>query len=141
MDYLTTQWRRNLGIRVDWKTLEWNAFFERLETDTPHIFLNIWVNDYPDPDNFLRENDAVRWGQWRDETYQGLVETARRVPDQQARMEMYQQADRRLIETAVIMPLYYLRSHFLVKPWVKRLPTSAAEWWYWKDVVIEHPAK
>ena len=52
-------------------------------------------------------------------------------------MEMYREADKLLVEAAVIMPFTYWRSHFLLKPWVKKYPTSAAEWWYLKDVVIE----
>jgi ABC-type oligopeptide transport system substrate-binding subunit len=103
----------------------------------PQIFLTVWQDDYPDPDNFLRDNEAVGWTNWQDRTYQRLVERARQITDQQERIELYHQADELLVKAAAIMPFYYLRSHFLVKPWIKRLPTSAAEWWYWKDVVIE----
>ena len=42
-----------------------------------------------------------------------------------------------LVEEAAIVPLGYVRLHLLVKPWVKRFPTSAMKQWFWKDVVIE----
>ncbi|MDQ1401607.1 MAG: hypothetical protein QOK20_3539, partial [Acidimicrobiaceae bacterium] len=31
----------------------------------------------------------------------------------------------------------YDRFQFLVRPWVRRFPTSAQSWWFWKDVIIE----
>ena len=75
--------------------------------------------------------------QWQNETYDRLVEEARRVTDQGERMEMYQEADRILVEEAAIMPWAYGRSHWLVKPWVRRWPTSRTKFWFWKDVIID----
>jgi ABC-type oligopeptide transport system substrate-binding subunit len=56
---------------------------------------------------------------------------------QELRNEMYQEADRILVEEAVIMPLAYGGSHLLVKPWVRRFPASATRFWFWKDVIID----
>ena len=52
-------------------------------------------------------------------------------------MKLYGQADRILVEEAALLPLFYYRSHLLVKSWVTRYPTSAIKEWFWKDVVIE----
>ena len=52
-------------------------------------------------------------------------------------MELYQQADRMIVEAAVVLPLIYSRRHKLLKPWVKRYPASALEDWFWKDVILE----
>ncbi|MBN1810663.1 MAG: AAA family ATPase, partial [Anaerolineae bacterium] len=135
--YLVSQWEEGLGVSVSWKPVEWSVFLDRLEHDPPHVFLSTWVSDFPDPDSYLRVCDAIRWVRWQDKTYQELVEGARQVTGQQERMAMYRQADRMLVEQAVIAPLVYWRSHMLVKPWVRRFPISAIKWWYWKDVVIE----
>jgi dipeptide transport system substrate-binding protein len=71
---------------------------------------------------------------WRNETYDGLVERARRLTDQAERMRLYQQADRILVEEVPILPLSYERIPLLVKPWVRRFTDWTA---WWKDVVIE----
>ena len=57
--------------------------------------------------------------------------------DQAERMRMYEEADRILVEEAPILPLHYGRSHVLVKPWVRKHPTSPQKLWFWKDVIIE----
>lgn len=136
LDYIATQWRDNLGVDVAWATVEWAGFFDRFEREPPNVFFFNWYADYPDPDNFLRGCAVVRWTRWQNETYWRVVEEACRTTDPRKRMEMYHQADKMLIESAVILPLSYWRTHLLVKPWIK-LPSSAVKWWYWKDVVIE----
>jgi oligopeptide transport system substrate-binding protein len=135
--YLVPQWRENLGVEITCKAMEWTAFVGRLEGGPPGIFLGTWYADYPDPDSFLRVCDAIRWTRCQNETFHGLVDKARHVTDQQERIKMYCQADRILAEEAVLMPFAYLRTHLLVKPWVRQLPTSAIKWWYWQDVIVE----
>ena len=99
--------------------------------------LQAWVADYPDPDNFLRVNSIRGETGWQNQAYDRLIEEARQLTDQGERMRLYQAADRILVEEAVVVPLLYFRSHMLLKPWVKRYPTSADSQWIWKDVIIE----
>jgi oligopeptide transport system substrate-binding protein len=136
-EYLQAQWREDLGIKTTWEAMEWAKYLDGLEREPPHIFLSGWVADYPDPDNFLRAGPVRRQTRWRNEAYDRLVEEARRVTDQGERMKLYGQADRILVEEAAIVPLTYERLHLLVKPWVRRYPTSAIKYWFWKDVIIE----
>jgi ABC-type oligopeptide transport system substrate-binding subunit len=136
-EYLQAQWRENLGVEITWETMEGGMFLDRLHGEPPHVFFLAWRADYPDPDNFLRVHPFLRSTRWRNEVYERLVEEARRVADQGKRMRMYQKADRILIGQAAIMPLAYGRVHLLVKPWVRKFPTSAISQWFWKDVIIE----
>jgi ABC-type oligopeptide transport system substrate-binding subunit len=57
--------------------------------------------------------------------------------DPEERMKWYRQADRILIEEAVIMPTHYGIASVLVKPWVKKPPAAPFGLWFWKDVIIE----
>jgi len=135
--YLQAQWGENLRVETTWETIGWAEFVDRLDKAPPHMFLFAWGADYPDPDNFLGVCDAVGRTGWRNKAYDRLVEEARQVTDQGERMKMYAEADRLLIAQAAIMPFTYGRLHLLVKPWVRKFPTSAIKWWFWKDVVIE----
>jgi ABC-type oligopeptide transport system substrate-binding subunit len=136
-EYLQAQWRENLGVEIAWKTMEIGALINRLDREPSHLFLKGWLADYPDPDNFLRVCPDRRRTQWWNEVYNRLVEEARRITDQEERLTMYQQADSILVEEAAIMPLSYERLNLLVKPWVRKYPTSAISGWFWKDVIIE----
>ncbi|MGB3904648.1 MAG: ABC transporter substrate-binding protein [Anaerolineae bacterium] len=137
LEHLEAQWQENLGVRVAWKTMEWDPYLSRLARRAPHLWLLRWLADYPDPDSFLRASWWRVSTTWQNETYERLVEGARRLEDQEERMKMYQQADRTLVEEAPLLLLYYGRFHLLVKPWVRKYPTSLVNQWFWKDVIIE----
>jgi oligopeptide transport system substrate-binding protein len=134
---LQAQWRENLGVGFRWELLEYGAYYDRLDIEPPPIFLSGWLADYPDPDDFLRASPHRSHTRLQDETYTGLVRQARRVTDQATRMKLYRQADKILVEHAVIIPLTYGRLHLLVKPWVRKLPMSPVKAWFWKDVILD----
>jgi ABC-type oligopeptide transport system substrate-binding subunit len=134
---LQGQWQENLGVTITWQAVEWADYLDRINRRPPHLFLWAWVADYPDPDNFLRVSPFRDQTRWQNEAYDGLVEQARQVMDQEERLRLYKQADRMLIGEAAILPLVYHRSHLLMKPWVIRAPISSMAYWFWKDVVIE----
>jgi oligopeptide transport system substrate-binding protein len=136
---LKDQWLENLGIVVNCRSMEWERFLEQLASPSSNMwFMGIQV-DYPDPDYILR----VVWSmtnaeyRWQNTTYEKLVNNALHLMDQEKRIELYQQADRILVEEAPILPLEYGRINILVKPWVKNLIYSPMNPPFWKDIVIE----
>jgi oligopeptide transport system substrate-binding protein len=137
IECLQVQWLENLGVETTWRTAEFREFLDRLYRERPHMGFGGWVADYADPDSFLSVGLQWQWTGWRNEAYDRLVEGARRVMDQGERMRMYQQADRILVEEAPVLPLLYGRLHRLVKPWVRKFPTSPMRTWFWKNVLIE----
>jgi ABC-type transport system substrate-binding protein len=110
----------------------------RLE-DRPHTFSVFQAPDYPDPDSILTADILCDWTGWSNEAYTRLVEEARHTFDQGQRMKLYKEADRILIEEAVVVPTEYGGHSWLLKPWVTRFPNSPlpAKSMYWKDVIIE----
>ncbi len=135
--YLQAQWRENLGLEVTWVQMEWPSFLDYLLRETPRMWCASWAADYPDPDNFLRAGTWRPYTGWHSEAFDELVDGARRAMDQVERMNLYREADRMLVEEAVIVPLTHGRFHLLVKPWVKRYPASVIGGPLWKDIIIE----
>jgi ABC-type oligopeptide transport system substrate-binding subunit len=140
-EYLAGQWLENLGVEITWQRVGRERFLDRMFHDRieerPHMGIEGWVANYPDPDDFLRESDMRRYiGQWN-EAYDRLVERAGQVADHSERMKLYRQADGILVEEAAVILLAYTRWNYLVKPWVSRFPTAAIRRHFWKDVVIE----
>ncbi len=137
MEYLQAQWAENLGVKLTSRAVPEKLFFDKLRQAPAQLFRIGWKADYPDPDNFLRASTFRQETRWSNETYDRLVEQARRLTNQAERMALYRQADRILVEEAVIIPYLYLQRHQLIKPWVSRYPTSPLKASFWKDVVIE----
>jgi ABC-type oligopeptide transport system substrate-binding subunit/class 3 adenylate cyclase len=136
-EFLSTTWKNILGMEIPWEILEFSEYLEKVNQGHSQIFGAAWQGDYPDPDSFLRTCIFLDLTSWQNHEYQNLIETARYAPDQGERMKLYQQADRMLMEEAVIVPLSYTRDHILVKPWVKKYPISSIKWLYGKDVLLE----
>jgi oligopeptide transport system substrate-binding protein len=136
-DYIQSQWREKLGIQVTWQIDEWSQFLNNLAGGNYQVLAIAWQSDYPDPDSFLRASNISSLSNWQDEAYDQLVEQARRMADQEQRLELYRQADRMLVEQASIIPLTYMRYHLLVKPWVKNLSIDSGKFWSWKNVILE----
>jgi oligopeptide transport system substrate-binding protein len=131
--YLQDQWLDVLGVRIDLRFLASSTFWEAKDNYNYDVIFGGWEADYPDPDNFLRV--YMQNVNWVDEVYSRLLEEARQSNDQRQRIELYQQAERILIEQIPIMPVYYDLRHYLVKPWIRF--SREFVFLYFKDVIQE----
>jgi ABC-type transport system substrate-binding protein len=114
--------RTNLGISVTLHELEWGKFLaERNRGSMPFYFLR-WMADYLDPQNFLSVMLHSRAPEntigYRNPAYDRLCEAADVERDPAKRMELYQQAQRMVVEDAAWVPIYYQRD---VELWSPRL--------------------
>jgi oligopeptide transport system substrate-binding protein len=136
-DFLKAQWLEILGININWRFAEWGNFLDLVFSKSQNMWIAGYSVDYPDPDSIFRLADFNQSTGWHNDSYNKLVEKARKVMDQEARMKLYQQADRITVEEVPIIPLAYGRFHLLVKPWVKKMNFSAINPPFWKGIIIE----
>jgi oligopeptide transport system substrate-binding protein len=130
--YLARVWQEQLGITirpVHVPFSEWNDLGNR--PDLPAVYMICWYADFPDPDNFLRTGlpEIVRTNR----RFLEKIEAARVVTDQRERLALYREADKILIEEALILPLRYTLRHFFVNPRVRKFPLT----FYWKDFIVD----
>lgn len=134
-DHLSEKWREILGVDTTWEE-QTGPLPESAQTD---VFLESWTADYPDPHNFLR--DCLQYLStltgWRNDTYESLIERARWTPNQASRIQFYRHADQILVEEAPIVPLYYMRLYYFVKPWLRNAYLRGVDYLYYADVIIE----
>ena len=106
----------------------------------PHLFSYAYETEYPDPANFLQLSGPLLHSNWHDKDYDALIDRARRYLDQEQRLVIYAQAERFLAAAAPLIPLFYLRRHLLVKPWVHKFSGNGGDGSAWKNIVLEpHP--
>jgi oligopeptide transport system substrate-binding protein len=131
---LAAQWLVNLNVEVAVEMEDWENILGTSMSRS--IFFIGWSADYPDPDCFLKVGIRSLLPYWQNANYNQLLYKAQRTFKQDDRMDLYQAADMILIEDAVVMPIVYVKSHQLCKPWVK-LPAGGSDFWSFKDVIIE----
>jgi ABC-type oligopeptide transport system substrate-binding subunit len=135
--WLSAQWQELLGVTINLQQVTMADAYYHLQEETPHMWIMGWLADYPDQDNFLRIADWRSLSGWTHETYERIVEDARRVADEETRMAMYRQAELILVEETAVVPISYGRFHVLVKPWVKHFNMAPLLGVYNQDIVIE----
>ena len=134
-EYLQAQWQENLKVKIMWEAVAQKDYLERLYGgERPSIFFAGWRYDIPDPENFLGWCWYMTEGQL--EAYSRMIAKAEQATDPGEQLKLFGQADRILVEAAAFTPLWYMRLHMLVKPWVSKFPTSTLKYWFWKDVII-----
>jgi oligopeptide transport system substrate-binding protein len=132
-------WRQHLGLKITPQLLSYQDLLQYIHQDPPHIYTLGWIGDYPDPDNFLRTAIHRLRSRWNHPRFEELIERARREIDHSKRSALYREADKILIDEAVVIPLVYERRNMLVKPWIHNLPFSGTYVDSYEDIIIaEH---
>jgi ABC-type transport system substrate-binding protein len=129
LGYVRSQWEQ-LGLAVDIKFIsDWGEFKRYIQSDAVQIYRYAWIADMPDPDNFLfplfaSDSPANFTGFRNDQIDQMLVE-ARGIVDPVQRAEMYQQIEKRILQTYPIIPLFYLNIDRVYQSEVQGVKISA----------------
>lgn len=126
-------WQDELGVTVEIQQAESGTFFSDIDQGRYQMFHIGWIMDYPDPEDILdilfhsesRQNNT----RYSNGEVDALLEQARVEPDTEARIALYQQVERMLLEDAAWMPLFYDVAHLLIKPYVENytLPPIVVE--------------
>ena len=135
LEYLKSQWMDNLNVEVAVEITDWENILRMYDLNRAARFMG-WDADYLDPDSYLRVGVRSQVPRWRNDKYSQLVEEAQRTMDQPERISLYQEADKILIEEAVVIPMIYWHGHYLVNPWVKNPLARFAES-YFKNYILE----
>lgn len=134
LEYLKSEWMDNLNVEVMIVNTDWeNIMRTHL---SKHVYFMGHLPGFPDPEAILGVGLRSWKPNWKHETYDQLLKETRRTLDQSDRIRLYQEADKILIEEAVVFPIVYIHRHFLIKPWVK-FPIMSFESWFFKDIILE----
>lgn len=122
--YYCKQWAEVLNVEVSYKEDTDQKFtdasVQRNKHDARYSLSIIgWILDYPDPHNVLMESPWLLGSGWQNKQFNDLIKAAKNNLDQQARIQLYQQADKLVIEECPVIPTAYGVQEFLFKPWVK----------------------
>jgi ABC-type oligopeptide transport system substrate-binding subunit len=96
--------------------------------------------DYPDPENVLdllfHSESKQNSTRYKNADVDAKLEQARTEQDSEARLRLYQDVERTLVQDAAWVPLFFDRSYILVKPYVQgfTLPPTVVE--RFRDVVV-----
>jgi oligopeptide transport system substrate-binding protein len=147
-------WADTLGVNVKLVNQEGAVWLDTIKSrDTPQIYRVGWCLDYPDANNFARENNAVNGSQnpadengepyggfnWKNEEYEALVLQAAKETDPAKRVELYAQLEQiAIVDDAIMIPIYWYTDLDLTKPYVVRTYSSTGKQAFEKWDILPH---
>jgi oligopeptide transport system substrate-binding protein len=116
----------NLGVEVSIQQIDWPSFLNVINDpqSNPFQMFDIgWSADYVDPENFLdllfHTGSYQNWASYSNSEVDKLLDQARVENDNTKRIDLYRQAEQKIINDVPAMPLAYGRAYWLTKPYVK----------------------
>lgn len=109
----------NLGVRVEYATMDFGLYQERLATDPPQIWSISWVADYPGPNDFLGvllgSGSTANQGGWSDAAFDAAIAEASAAADPATAKAGYARALEIIRDQVPAVPVAYGTSFSLVR--------------------------
>ncbi|MBL4941032.1 MAG: ABC transporter substrate-binding protein [Colwellia sp.] len=109
---------KNIGIKVNIVSYEWNTFLSRLKRGDHQSFLLGWSADNPDPDNFfspILSCAAAHTGSnrtfWCNQTYDDIIQKALHTTNISQRKKYYLQAMKILAQELPLLPIAHSKRY------------------------------
>ena len=124
LEYVKDQWERNLGINVNLQIVEMAVWGARRAAHAMPIYRGQYEYDFLDPANMLTrlwrstsERGSPRHA-WRNENFDQMVARAGREIDEPKRLNLYQEAERVLVEDVGGIFLTHMVTHQVWYPYL-----------------------
>ncbi|MBT3387857.1 MAG: ABC transporter substrate-binding protein [Desulfobacula sp.] len=119
-----------IGIKLKVKYINgWKKFEDYLRSDKVQIYRYAWFADMPDPDSFLyslfASESPTNFMKFQDGKVDQSLLTARGIVDPIERAAMYQKIEATIMESAPLIPLFYMSVDRVYQPYVKSVKVSA----------------
>ncbi|TET41670.1 MAG: hypothetical protein E3J66_04970, partial [Dehalococcoidia bacterium] len=136
-------WQANLGVTVEAQIIEeLEEWLEMRHKREFQIFTSGWQADFIDPQNFLEvlfhsqseDNDSA----YSNPEVDAALEKAAVEQDEEARLRMYQDIEKMILEDLPVAPFYQsTKRHVLVKPYVEGYYLAPMGIHIWKDISVK----
>ncbi len=133
-EVLQAQWRQHLGVSTRLLNQEWKVFLDAQRSLDYQLSRSSWIADYRDPATFLeifRSGSPNNRTGWSEPRYDRLLDRAKLEGEPAAQLELYRQAERLLLDQAVVLPLFFYANQELVSGRLRGFHRNALGWVDW----------
>ena len=125
LEVVIEMWKQELGVEVEIQQVEWATYLQDLNQHKFQAYAGLgWEADYPDPQDFLdilfHTESSLNHGMYSNLEADAILEEARTETDVERRVELYQQAEKIIVQDAAWLPLWYSGERYvLIKDYVE----------------------
>jgi oligopeptide transport system substrate-binding protein len=110
-DAVIEELERELAIDVQNETMDFDAYFSRLDTDAPEMWFLSWVADYPGRNDFLGvllgTGSVNNYGGWSSPEFDAAIADAGAAIDEAGQAAAYDRAEDVVQRDAPVIPMSY----------------------------------
>jgi oligopeptide transport system substrate-binding protein len=131
--FLADQWSTNLGVNIQLDVIDSKTVTSDIRKGKYDIYgLDGWIGDYPDQQDWMDifttgACHSLSWGCLSDPNYDALVTKADAESDKTKRLQEYAQAQKLLIDNAVVGFMYQPYEYDLIKSYVQGLTVTTTD--------------
>ena len=133
-------WKQELGIDIDLYNQEWKVYLATRKARDFDIVRASWIGDYVDPNTFLslitsdNGNNHTNWGSAQ---YDQLIRQAATEQNPKARLDLFQKAEKILIEDMPVIPIYFYVRSMLIDESVQGWSPNILDYHPYQDVWLK----
>ena len=132
---MASAWKEVLGLNIRVEVISFERYFQSMKEDGYTVGSSTWIGDFADPYTFLqmwRRDSNLNDACFDSDEYEALIEKSM-TEEGNVRMETLAEAERLLLEGAVILPIYF-------SPALNIVDTNELDGWY-PNALDVHPFK
>ncbi len=136
---VAAMWKQALGVETELVNKEWKSYLNDRKTYQTQVFRGSWIGDYNDPNTFLDlfvSNSGSNTIGLSDPHYDELIALAAEEADPTARMQLFRDAEKRLLDNYSLIPVYFYVSKHMIKPYVSGYTDNVMNHWPSKYIRI-----
>ena len=107
---IVTELERELGIAITHEVMA-DGYFDRLETDPPHMWALSWIADFPGRNDFLgvllATGSSNNYGGWSSPDFDAAIAAAGATTDADAASVAFDRAEEIVLRDAPVVPVSY----------------------------------
>lgn len=142
LEVIAYQWKQNLGVDVQLRGLEPERYTYNLRDELDQLYDFGWIADYPHPQNFLEllfhSGADYNYGRYSNADVDALLNKAGSARSFNESAALYQEAEEKLVNDAVALPLFFSKNYMLVKPYVHGYKPNALGFVMLNDVSVNN---
>lgn len=147
-EWLKQQWKDVLGIDLKIELTEWNIMWDNVRSGNYDIAVGGWTADVDDPSNLIDifhtspntgyyHGEKTGWQGPKADEFNALVEKAINTSDPEAKALIYLEAEKILLDEAVVAPKYFGEVSSYRAKYVKGLYSNSFTYIDYKGVYID----
>ncbi|MDP1834810.1 MAG: peptide ABC transporter substrate-binding protein [Chlamydiales bacterium] len=114
------QWNAAFGVNVTLENQEWKVYLDKMKQADFMVGRMSWLASYNDAYTFLDlfkyADSPINYVGWQNAEYTMLLEQSLVAKDPKERLKLLQRAEKILIDSMPVIPVYFLTNTFLVDP-------------------------